>query len=104
MKVLIGVLTLFAVSLILGCGTGGLDSTSSGGSGSGTLSILADTGTKLYVSGSFVGTTNVVLSRSPGTYSVEGRRGGSGATCWTRSARVDAGKTTRVTVTGSCGF
>ena len=90
--------------VFLNCGSSGLDGTSSGDGNSGTLSILADAGASLYVNGSFVGTTSVVLSRSPGTYSVEGRRSLSGATCWTRSVEVEAGRTTRVAVTGSCGL
>ena len=104
MKSVLVATALIAVAVLVGCGSSG-DLLSYGGpSGSGSISVLADPGTDIFIDGTYVGTSSASVSRTPGTYSVEGRRGGSGATCWTRSAEVTEGLTTHVAVTGSCGL
>ena len=92
--------------LFLGCGTGagglgGLTGGSGSSSGNGSIAISADTGCRLYIDGVRVGTTNTTVSRSPGTYFVEGRDS-AGSTRWSVNASVSAGLTTRVTQSLFC--
>lgn len=100
---------LFALLVLLsacggGLGTKGKSLGGGGGSGDGTLSILADNNTELYVNGVFVGNRTAVVGVPAGSYVVTGVHGTRGEVCWQVNARVDAGKTTRVTQTGRCGF